>query len=213
MTQRIVSDAESVQHARFLFDDFKKAIVWNNNERIYLLRKKIDTLLSLITTKTSFKAKGFRNNTYGKRPDFFTCDLCHYGSCTRTGTAAFTCSNKNHISISKSFTNLSTRLFSRLAANLWVSTRTKATSNLFANMNCFVSIGKHKCLAIRINCDKFNTLNAGFYHSVNRISAATANDLNHREVVRAKNLLHICSLSVLFQRHPTKGQALIVWTS
>ena len=59
-------------------------------------------------------------------------------------------------------------------------------------MDGLIRIGKKKGLSVGIYGDELNALDAGFNHAVYGIRAAAANadNLDNREIIVAKNLLH-----------------------
>ena len=142
LTQRIVGDAECIEHAGLLFHNLEQTIVRDNDEGVYLLREIVDTLLCLIAAKTTLKAEGLGDDANGKGTDFLASDFCNYRSCTGTSAAAFTCGNENHVGIGKSFANLGTGFLCCLTANLGVGTCTQTTGNFFADMDSLISIGR-----------------------------------------------------------------------
>ena len=51
LTQRVVGDAERIEHAGLLVDDFEQTVVGDDDERVDLLGQQVDALLRLVAAE------------------------------------------------------------------------------------------------------------------------------------------------------------------
>ena len=197
LAQGIVGDAERVEHARLLVDDFKQSVVRDDDERIDLLGEQIDALISLVATKATLEGEGLRHDA-GQRADFLTRDFCDDGSGARARAAAFAGSDEDHVGLGECLANLCTRLLGCLAPHFGVRARTKPARKLVADVDRLIGIRHEQSLAVGVDGNELDALHARFNHAVHGIgtAAAYADDLDDRQMLGTycvwHCILHTC---------------------
>ena len=192
LTKRVISDAERIEHGRFLVDNLEKTVVRDDDERVNVLRKKIDALLGLVATSATLERERLRDDTDGQRADFLTSDLGNDGRRARARAAAFTSGDEDHVGLGQSLADLVAGLFGCLRAHFGVGTSAEATGKILADMNGLVRIGHKKRLTIGVDGDELDALHTSLDHAVNGIRTATANadDLDNRQMLGAQIVWH-----------------------
>ena len=136
-----------------------------------------DALFSREQAFLAFKRERLGNNTDSQSANLAS-NLGYNWAGTSTSPTTHTSRDEDHIRAFKSLVDLLSILFSSLAANARIATRTKATSEFIADANTMWRIGEQQGLSIGINRDKLDAHHICLDHAVHRITAPSADTDN-----------------------------------
>ena len=174
LAQRIVCNAEGVQHAGLLLHDLQQAVVRDDDQRVDLLGQQLDALLRLVAAQAAFEAERFRDHADGQRADLLAGNLGNNGSGAGARAATFAGGDEHHVGFGQDLCDLVAAFLSCLSTDLGIRAGSQAARKIFTDMNGFICIGHQKSLVVRINGDELNALDSSLNHAVDCVCSAAA---------------------------------------
>ena len=156
LAQRVVGDAEGVEHAGLLVHDLQQAVVGDDDERVDLLGQQVDALLRLVAAQAAFEGERLGDDAHRESADLFARDLGDDGAApvpVPPPSPAVT----NTMSASAS----ASRISARLSSAAWHPTSGFAPAprprvKLFADVDRLVGIRHEQRLAVGVDGDEFH---------------------------------------------------------
>ena len=201
LTQRIVGDAERIEHGGLLVDDFEESVVGDDDERIHLLGEQIAALLCLIATQTTFETERLGDDADRKSADFLACNFRDNGSSTRARATAFASGHEDHIGLGQCLANLAPDSSAAWQPYLGICAGAEAARQFLADVNGLIGGGKQKSLLVGVHGNELHALQSGLDHAIDGVRSAAADtyDLDDGQVLRTNSfrhhILHACYIS------------------
>src|SRR5215510_2234466 len=155
----------------------QQSLVRNGDDGVDTFAQLSQALIGLLHAPPPFEMKRLRHHRHRQR-----IELRRQGgddrSAARTGAAAQTRSDKNHVRTFEHFNDL-VGIFQRsFTPNAWIRTGAKAFCQATAQLNLDGRTRTLQRLQIGIRHQEFNSFNPGFDHAIDSITTATA-DANY----------------------------------
>ena len=198
LAQRVVGDAERVEHARLLVHDLQQAVVRDDDERVDFLGQEVDALIGLVAAGATLERERLGDDAHRQRADLLAGDLGDDGRRARSGSAALAGRDEHHVRLGERLADLRATFLGRLAAHFGVRAGAQAARELFADVDRLVGVRHEQSLSIRVHGDELDSSHARFDHAVHGIRAAAtdADDLDDRQMLGTylvwHCILHTC---------------------
>ena len=177
VAQNIVGNAERIGERNFRIGNLLETLVRNDNKRIDKLRKFCNPRLCLRHPLASLKHERFGHDTDGQNIHL-SCNPRQYGSCARSGAAAHSRRDKDHISPLQQRADLLNGFFRRTRADRRVCACAEALRDLLADHKLIGCLRLAERLTVSIHGYEADPLDVCGDHAVHGIVSAAADTDN-----------------------------------
>ena len=177
LAKHIIRDFKGIGQRNLLVGGIFQTIIRDNQKGINLSEEFPDARIGLNHPAVTFKLEGLGHNTDSQDPGFLG-NIRHGRRSARTGAAAHSGGNKDHIRVFQHSGDGIAALFGSSPADLRIRTRALAFRNLFTDLDLLIRIRNRQSLLIGVDRNELDTLGAVFYHAVDNIIAGSADTNN-----------------------------------
>ena len=197
---------ESIRERCSAIHDIQKAIIRNDDQRIYIRRNVLNAGHCLLHSGSCLEAERLCHNAYGE-DSLLLCKLRNDRCRTGSGSAAHSAGNKNHVCTLQCSRDFFRALFCRLLADLRIGSCSKTSCQLCSDLEKLRCLAALQSLYIRVHTDEFYSADFLFHHPVYSIVAGSANTYDDNSasgfVFVCFNLQHgSASLLIIIFNHP-----------
>ncbi len=174
LLQHFIRFLKGIGHRRPSVHDFKQLIIWDHNECIHVFFQTLNTAYGIDHPRLCLKTKGLCHNTYCQNTHFLR-DLGHYRSRSCTSAPSHTACYEYHVSTSQGICDFIYIFFCCFLSDLRFCAGTQTLCQLLSDLQQFRSLTKLQRLLVRIDTDKFHTINTFIDHSIYSVITCTSN--------------------------------------
>ncbi len=179
MLKHLIGKLERFLEGRFRLCHQKQVLVRDNDQRIDVLLQLFDAAFGGAHAARAFKQERFGHDTH-RQHALATRRFGDHGRSARTGAAAHTGGDEQHVHTLKRTLKVFQCFFGSGAAHFRAGTGTKALRDIGAKLDAVFSDRIVQCLRIGIHDDKIDAFDLGIDHVGDGIATCAA-DADHRD--------------------------------
>ena len=184
MEEHLVGELECLQQRRCLVGYREQSVVGNDDLGVDLVLELNDSVLGLHGPAATLKAEWPCDHSDGQGSNCLG-DLGHNRRRARTGSAALTCRDEDHVGAFEGLLDVAAVFLGCLTSKFRVGTCTQAFGQLTSDVQLHVGIAHEERLCIGVDRDELHAAQASIDHPVDGVYPATtdADDLDYGQIV------------------------------